>query len=175
MKQPGEKQSEPVMAMNTQLNPIRTLVVDDSQDECMLLNAELRSIYSIQLIGFVHDGVEAISYLRGIEQFKNREMHPYPDLMLLDFSMPRCGGMGVLEFLHKQFHRPRVILWSNTLECVSVAQAMRLGADLVCHKPATQQELKEVIRRVEARVFKNIVPTPSSEQEQQPEAFCLRA
>ena len=142
----------------------------------MLLNAELRSIYSIKLIGFVHDGVEAISYLRGIEQFKNREMYPYPDLVLLDYSMPRCGGMGVLEFLHKQFHRPRVVLWSNTLECVSVAQAMRLGADLVCHKPATQQELKEVIRRVEARVFKRMSPAPSSETEQQqPEAFCLRA
>ncbi len=164
------------MAMNTQLNPIRTLVVDDSQDECMLLNAELRSIYSIKLIGFVHDGIEAISYLRGIEQFKNREMYPYPDLLLLDYSMPRCGGMGVLEFLHKQFHRPRVVLWSNTLECVSVAQALRLGADLVCHKPATQMELKEVIRRVEARVFKRMSPASSSEQEHQhqPEAFCLR-
>lgn len=161
--------------MNTQHNPIRTLVVDDSQDECTLLNAELRSIYSIKLIGFVHDGIEAISYLRGIDQFKNRELYPYPDLLLLDFSMPRCGGMGVLEFLHRQFHRPRIVLWSTTLERVNIPQAMHLGADLVCNKPATQQELEEVIRRVETKALKKVVPLSSPAQEEKHEAFCLRA
>src|SRR5436190_20216546 len=138
--------------MNAQLNPIRTLVVDDSQDECTLLNAELRTIDSVSLIGCVHDGVEAISYLRGIEDFKDREAFPYPDLLLLDFSMPRCGGMGVLQFLQRQFYRPRVILWSNTLERVSVPLALRLGADLVCKKPANKREWIEVIEKLKAKV-----------------------
>jgi len=140
--------------MNTQFNAIRTLIVDDSTDECVLLSAELRSISSIKLIGFVGDGVEAISYLQGVEQFHNRELFPYPDLVLLDFCMPRCGGMGVLKFLQRQFHRPRVVLWSNTMDQVSIPMALRLGADLVCEKPARKDELLEIIRRVETKIFR---------------------
>jgi CheY-like chemotaxis protein len=148
--------------MNTQLNSIRTLIVDDSTDECVLLSIELRGFQSIRLIGFVGDGVEAISYLQGVEQFNNREMFPYPDLLLLDYCMPRCGGMGVLKFLQQQFHRPRVVLWSSTMDRVNVPLALRLGADLVCEKPSKKGELAEVMRRIETNIFRRspvIVPS----------------
>jgi len=141
--------------MTDKFNPIRTLIVDDSHDECMLLNAELRSESSIKLIGFVHDGIEAISYLRGIEEFHDREMFPYPDLVLLDFCMPRCNGIGVLRFLNGQFHRPRVVLWSTTMERMNVPLAFRLGADMVCRKPTRKEELMEIISRIEARIFRH--------------------
>lgn len=140
--------------MNTQFNSIRTLIVDDSTDECVLLSAELRAISSIKLIGFVGDGLEAISYLQGVEQFNNRELFPFPDLLLLDFCMPRCGGMGVLKFLQRQFHRPRVVLWSNTMERVDVPSALRMGADLVCQKPARKEELMDIMSRVETKIFR---------------------
>lgn len=148
--------------MNTQLNAIRTLIVDDSTDECVLLSAEIRAIPSIKLIGFVSDGIEAISYLQGVEQFNNRELFPYPDLVLLDFCMPRCGGMGVLKFLQRQFHRPRVVLWSNTMERVNVPLALRMGADLVCQKPARKEALMEILQRVETKIFRRspvVVPS----------------
>ena len=141
--------------MSTQFNPVRTLVVDDSQDECQLLSAQLRSVRSIRLIGYVHDGVEAISYLRGEQEFHDREMFPYPDLLLLDFCMPRCGGMGVLKYLQSQFHRPRVVLWSSTMERVSVPLAFRLGADMVCRKPERKEELLDILRRMETRVVRH--------------------
>lgn len=148
--------------MKAQLNnSLRTLVVDDSHEECALLNAELRSVDWVRLLGFVHDGIEAILYLRGVEQFKNREAYPYPDLLLLDFNMPRCGGMGVLEFLHQAFHRPRVVLWSHTLEKVNVPLALRLGADMVCKKPMSKRELVELLCHVKARALK-MFPLPTA-------------
>lgn len=139
--------------MNAQHNPIRTLVVDDSYDECALLNAELLSVPSVKLVGFAHDGIEAISYLRGIEEFRDREAYPYPDLMLLDLSMPRCDGLEVLDFLQRQFHRPRIVLWSNTLETLSVPRALRMGADMVCTKPTCRDELLDILERMQAKVF----------------------
>jgi CheY-like chemotaxis protein len=158
--------------MNAQLNPIRTLIVDDSQDECALLNAELRSVRSVKLIGFVHDGIEAISYLRGVDQFKDRELFPYPDLLLLDFSMPRCGGIGVLQFLHRQFYRPRVVLWSNTLDQVSIPHALRLGADLVCDKPKDKCELMEIVRRIVSKAFRTAPLPPLPDKS---EIICVHA
>lgn len=132
---------------------MRILIVDDSEDECALLNVRLRPIHSVEVIGFVHDGIEAIHYLRGVEQFKNRELFPYPDLVLLDFDMPRSNGMQVLRFLREQSHKPRVILWSNALERVDVPLALHLGADLVCVKPASRRELADIIERFETKIF----------------------
>jgi len=139
--------------MNTQVHPIQTLVVDDSLDECALLNFELQSIDSVQLIGFVHNGVEAIHYLRGLDGFHDRRLFPYPDLMLLDFSMPKLGGMEVLKFLNRETQRPHVLLWSNTLEQVNVPLALRLGADMVCEKPANRRELTKIMRDLETRIL----------------------
>jgi CheY-like chemotaxis protein len=140
--------------MNDQPNPIRTLIVDDSEDECLMLHAALRSVASIQLVGFVHDGMEAIAYLCGGDRFQDREIFPFPDLVLLDFRMPRCDGMQVLAFLKRQPLRPRVILWSNTVDQLDVPLALRLGADLVCQKPAHLLELMQIINRLESMVFR---------------------
>jgi CheY-like chemotaxis protein len=150
--------------MNTHTNPIRTLVVDDSSNECALLAAELHSVKAVKLIGFVHDGIEAIYYLRGIEQFKNRDVFPFPDLLLLDFNMPRCDGMGVLKFLRRRSHRPQVVLWSTTLERVDIPLALHLGADLVCRKPESKRDLMAIIHRVEGRGFKEGMTLPRSKK-----------
>ena len=138
--------------MTPQFNSMRTLVVEDSKDERVLLRAQLRYVSSVKLLGFVHDGIEAIAYLQGDSWFKDREMFPYPDLMLLDFKMPRCDGMDVLDFLRTQFHRPRVILWSTSLEQINVALALQAGADLACKKPKDSADLTEIIRRIEAKL-----------------------
>jgi CheY-like chemotaxis protein len=140
--------------MINQSNVIRTLIVDDSEDECLLLHLELRQIVSINLLGFVHDGMEAVAYLTGKERFKNREVFPYPDLMLLDYRMPRCSGMEVLAQLQHQFHRPRIVLWSDTIEQIDVPLALRLGANFVCRKAGNRMELLEVINRVQKAFYK---------------------
>lgn len=137
------------MLMITQANAIKTLIVDDSEDDCLLLHLELHHIASIKVIGFVHDGMEALAYLTGTEEFKDRELFPYPDLMLLDYRMPRCDGMEVLAHLHHQFHRPRIVLWSDSMEQINLSMALHLGADLVCRKAANRVELIEIISRVE--------------------------
>ena len=72
------------------------------------------------------------------------ELAPDPDLLLLDYQMPRCGGIEVLKKIKHQFYRPRVILWSSALELVDVPLALRLGADLVCQKPFNRSDLLEI-------------------------------
>jgi CheY-like chemotaxis protein len=143
--------------MTTRFSTIGTLIVDDSEVECELLSAQLRQIDSVRVIGFAHDGMEAIAYMRGVDPFSNRTTFPYPELMLLDYKMPRCNGMQVLDFLRREPHRPRVVLWSNALDESVRTRALSLGADLVCAKPGCLEDLEDIIRRLEANVFKRIV------------------
>lgn len=147
----------------TDCQPLRTLIADDSEDECILLRAELRHVPSIKLIGFVHDGAEAMAYVQGVNNFRDRELFPYPDLILLDFQMPRRNGMDVLQQLRSQVHRPHVVLWSTTLDRVNVSLALRLGADLVCEKPCSRPELLEIINRLKTKIF-NRTPAPLCRQ-----------
>jgi two-component system response regulator len=148
--------------MTTDLALLRTLIVDDAQEECVLLHAQLRSLGSVKVIGFVHDGLEAIAYLRGIHSFKDRETFPYPDLVLLDFRMPRWGGMEVLRFLRHRIDRPRVILWSNTPEQINVGLARHLGADVVCAKPANRAQLAAIIEQVQSNAFEVVAKVPQA-------------
>ena len=58
------------------------------------------------------------------------------------------NGIDVLTSLALEKIRPRVILWSNSLELINRKMAMQLGADLVCRKPSNALELKAIFNQL---------------------------
>jgi CheY-like chemotaxis protein len=136
--------------MSSQPKAVKTLIVDDSGTECRLFAAMLCQLTSFALVGFAHDGTEAIAYLSGLDRFRDRKSFPYPDLLLLDYRMPKLNGLEVLAHLHHRFQLPSVVLWSNTLEQLDIASARKLGADVVCRKPANLHEFAQIINRLAA-------------------------
>jgi len=79
-------------------------------------------------------------------------MFPYPNLLLLDYSMPRLNGMDVLRFLRRRSRRPHVILWSNSLDQVNIPLALHFGADMVCRKPCNKEELLQIMNGIESKM-----------------------
>jgi CheY-like chemotaxis protein len=132
---------------------IKTLIVDDSMDECRLLSVLLADTEDIEIIGAVHDGREALNYLNGTDQFQDRGAFPYPDVILLDFEMPRLNGLEVLERMDQTRGRPFVLLWSNSLDRVNLSAALALGADLVLKKPMNGADLLSIIELVRHKMF----------------------
>jgi CheY-like chemotaxis protein len=116
--------------------------------ECQLLRAQLGQFDWMNVIDCVHDGLEAIAYVRRADPFTGRQAFLSPDLILLDFKMPRCDGMQVLRLLQHQLFRPRIVLWSTALEQINVPLALELGADLVCSKPHCLAELADILDRL---------------------------
>jgi two-component system response regulator len=112
----------------------------------------LSLIPEVALLGFVHDGDEALAYLAGLGHFGDRDDFPYPDLLLLDFRMPARDGMQVLAALRHRSRRPRIIFWSNSLLHADERLALRLGADLVCRKPTGIAELVQLFARLDAKI-----------------------
>ena len=125
------------------------LVADDSEDEQILISRFLKCVPNVRLIGNVEDGDEAMSYLRGTGRFGDRKMFPYPDLLLLDYQMPRLNGLEVMALLREEEIRLQIILWSNALELVDVELARHLGASVVCQKPMNGRETAAIVNQLE--------------------------
>lgn len=85
----------------------------------------------------VHDGEEAIAYLRGVGKFANRAEYPLPDLFLLDLKMPGRDGFQVLRWLRGQpsLAPLRTIVLTTSEEASDVDFAYALGANSFLTKP----------------------------------------
>jgi CheY-like chemotaxis protein len=90
-----------------------------------------------------------MSYLRGTGRFGDRNKFPYPDLLLLDYQMPRLNGLEVMALLREEEIRLQVILWSNALELVDVELAKHLGASVVCQKPMNGRETAAIVNQLD--------------------------
>jgi CheY-like chemotaxis protein len=127
---------------------IKTLIVDDSPEDRRLFGEILSLIDNVSVIGSCVDGLDGLAYLHRTDAYNVRSEIPSPDLVLLDFDMPRCDGIEFLSRTRYCRNRPRIILWSSCIDRIDVGQAVRLGADIVTGKPATAGELLDLLNQV---------------------------
>lgn len=121
--------------MTTQAEPLRFLVVDDTED--------IRDLMSRMVVRLGHfadqaaDGVEAVEALR---------IHSY-DIMLLDLTMPRMSGEEVVRWLRENPDRGEgldvvvVSAWAGEQRAV----LQELGVTTVLQKPLRGQQLRDLI------------------------------
>lgn len=130
----------------------RTILVaeDDPTDAFFLQRAFAKSGISVGL-RFVQDGQEALDYLRGAPPFADRAVHPLPQLLLLDLKMPRINGFEVLDWLKNQpgLKRLLTIVFSSSAEVTDINRAYDLGANSYLVKPHANEQLMEMVQRVE--------------------------
>lgn len=97
---------------------IRVLVADDHPIYRDGLARSLSDAEAIEVVGAAADGEEAA---RLAEELR-------PDLVLLDVSMPRGGGLGALALIRALDAPPHVAMLTASEESDDVMEAMRLGA-----------------------------------------------
>ena len=88
--------TEPAADAKETTRPKPILVADDNADDLLLLKRALHVTWVLSPNMDVHDGEEAIGYLEGTGEYRNREMFPIPILLLLDLKMPHKTGFDVL-------------------------------------------------------------------------------
>ena len=127
------------------MHPI--LIADDSHADAVLLERLLRRSHVMNPIRMVTDGEAVIAYLNGKGAYGNRDRYPLPSILFLDLKMPRCSGFEVLEYLytHTEFQAVLTIVLSKLDDLQEINRAYQLGARSYLIKPATAEELTNLI------------------------------
>src|SRR5579864_3191843 len=135
------------------------LHVEDDPNDTLLLQHACRKAGIIFELQAVSDGDQAIAYLRGINDFSDRNKYPLPQLILLDLKMPRVSGFDVLAWLRaddKLKTLPVVVLTSSNHDA-DVKRAYDLGAKSYLVKPVGFEALVELVK-----TLPEILATPQS-------------
>lgn len=120
------------------MKPIRVLLVDDHQLVRAGVQALLRDLTGVEVIGEAGDGREA---LRLIDAHR-------PDVVLMDIMMPSMNGLEATARIVKDHPQTRVVILSVNAGEEYVLQALRAGASGYLLKNITPAELETAIRAV---------------------------
>jgi CheY-like chemotaxis protein len=125
------------------------LLADDSENDLALMQIAFRKAGFKSPLQMVHNGQEAIAYLKGEGSYADRNKFPLPAVILLDLNMPMKNGFDVLEWLRSQpptFKRISTIILTASMRSEDVERAFDLGANSYLVKPTALDDLIAMIR-----------------------------
>jgi CheY-like chemotaxis protein len=124
------------------------LLVDDSQNDLLLLRRAFRKAEFNSRLQDLHNGEEAIAYLRADGPYGDRVKFPPGTAMLLDLNMPKKNGFDVLEWRRSQpqLKSLPIIILTASRRMEDVERAFDLGANSFLVKPSAMEDLTAMIR-----------------------------
>lgn len=128
--------------------PIEILMIEDNPGDVRLTQEALKENKMYNCLHVVHDGVEAMAFLRREGKYADA---PRPDLILLDLNLPRKDGRAVLAEIKadEDLKRiPVVILTSSQAE-EDVLKTYNLHANCYVTKPVDLDQFIHVVKSIE--------------------------
>jgi CheY-like chemotaxis protein len=126
------------------------LVVDDLESDRRLLELAVQKSTQLRIGALLENGEQTMDYLRGTGQFADRQKYPFPDVVILNYKMPRISGVEVLEWLRTQNLPPvKVMVISGSLDAENKQRVLQLGAWCYFEKPMELTGWNEMAKYVE--------------------------
>ena len=129
-------------------DPVEILLVEDSPEDADLTFEALKDAKIKNNLCVAEDGVEAMAFLRREGNFADA---PRPDLILLDFNLPRKDGREVLAEIKEDVNLRRipVIVLTTSQAQEDIIKAYDLNANCYISKPVDFEEFIKVVRNIE--------------------------
>lgn len=115
---------------------LKMLCVDD--------NADLRESLAQQ---FANEDFDVDTAADGVEALEKIAANHY-DIVLLDLTMPRLDGMGVLREMKNLNRNPHVIVLTALADVAKALECVKLGARDYVSKPYDPEDLLHVVIKV---------------------------
>ena len=103
------------------LVPKSIFIADDSEQARRAIRKLFESVSSFEICGEAENGVDALEKVNQLG----------PDLLILDFSMPRMSGLEVARRLREEKNSIRIILFTWYADVLPPQHASDLGLTLV--------------------------------------------
>lgn len=134
--------------MNSPAKMLTILMADDDADDRLLAREAMHESRVLNELYFVEDGVQLLRYLRGEDEYADRELHPMPGLILLDLNMPKMDGREALAQIKAdpELRRIPVVILTTSKAEEDMAKGYDLGAASYIAKPVTFDALVELMR-----------------------------
>lgn len=116
----------------------RILLVDDNALTRGLVRLFIESRPGLEVCAEAEDGVEGIA----------KESELKPDLVVLDFSMPRANGIETAEILHQVAPNTPIILLTIYKDAIPVPVARAAGVSSILSKTEQLTILTDEIQRL---------------------------
>ena len=119
------------------VNAVEVLLVEDSMDDAELTIHALKKQHLANNLIHLKDGAEALDFLFGRGEFKERDLSNIPKVILLDLKMPKVGGLEVLEKIksNEQTRKIPVVVLTSSKQDPDIKKCYELGANSYIVKP----------------------------------------
>ena len=127
---------------------LHVLLVEDNDAHIDLTRAMLEATTFDIKLTVVRDGVEAINFLNGLEDWSE---HGQPMLIVLDLNLPRKDGRQVLAVLKSEdrFRRIPVVVMSSSDSEKDITACYHVGANCYLVKPADMSAFRAMVQTLE--------------------------
>jgi CheY-like chemotaxis protein len=136
------------MNLQVALEPVEILLVEDSPSDALLAREAFQGSIVRHNLYVVPDGIEALAFLRHEGSYATA---PRPDLILLDWRLPKRDGREILAEIKADTNLQDllVIILSTSRDPRDIQTAYRLHANCYITKPADFQRFIEVVKDLE--------------------------
>lgn len=136
------------MNLQVDLELVEILIVEDSPSDTLLARAAFQGSTVPHNLYVVPDGIEALAFLRHEGPYAAA---PRPDLILLDWCLPKKDGHEILAEIKADANLQDllVIILSTSQDPRDIQTAYRLHANCYIAKPADFQQFTEVVKEIE--------------------------
>ncbi len=126
------------------------LLIDDDHNDMALFALAVDQTDTPMWVQTALGIQQGIAYLEGRGQYSDRDLHPLPNLILLDLKMHMGDGFEFLDWRQKfpQFQNIPVLVFSGNQYQSDLQRALALGATSHVHKPMSYKELKATVREI---------------------------
>jgi two-component system, response regulator YcbB len=116
---------------------MRYFIVDDDTASRRMLEKIISEGDLGAVVGEEESGIDALTSILSIR----------PDVVLIDFLMPKLDGIETIEHLRKQGFQGQFIMISQVVNKEMVGEAYEKGIEFFIHKPINRLEVQSILKK----------------------------
>jgi two-component system, response regulator len=134
----------------TKDNIVEILLVEDNKHDAELAMLALKEAKLFNHVIWLKDGKEALDFLFGKGEFKERDINHHPKVILLDLKMPKVDGLEVLKEIrsHEKTRKIPVVVLTSSREDKDIMRSYELGVNSFIVKPVDFDQFTKCVKEI---------------------------